>query len=58
MLEVCGCVLYVECFNCEYEILTSNSRSGPKLAFHAMFADYLEWLSTHDADLYLVADVH
>ena len=39
-------------------MVESKSSSGYKLAFHAVFADFPEYLSTHDSDLDLVSDVH
>ena len=43
---------------CECTIWTSNSISGSKLSFNAVFDDYLEYSSTHDTYIHLVADVH
>ena len=42
MLGDCGCVLDWENFNCEFAVLTSNSRSQSKLIFHVVFDNYFE----------------
>ena len=47
-----------KCFYRESAVLTYNSRSGSKLAFYIMLANYLEYSLTHDTYVDLVADNH
>ena len=58
MLVDCVFVLGAEVFYCECSVLISNPRSGSKLAFHTVFANYFEQSFTHDASVYLVVDIH